>query len=80
MTMVDTIRLACRFCDRDDYDGVAEVPRAWFDVFEVQSYAESIRPVEVDDPDPSRSVLDWYTHLGVCPECYAEEIAPPILA
>ena len=55
------------YCDTDECDGVAEVPPGWTDVEEVQSHAASQEEVPVDDP--TRSPLDWYTHLGVCPEC-----------
>ena len=61
------IRLACFYCDSDDCDGVDEVPPGWTEVEEFQSYAASLE--EVSPNDPARSPLDWYTHLGVCPEC-----------
>lgn len=61
------IRLACRHCDTEECDGVAEIPPTWTDVDEVQSYAESLE--EILPEDISRSPTDWYTHLGVCPEC-----------
>lgn len=67
-----TIRLACRFCDRSDFDGIDAVPPDWFSVDTVQSYEESLK--SVDCWDANASVLDWYTHLGVCPECQVEEL------
>jgi hypothetical protein len=67
------IRLACTECDREDYDGVDQIPSDWVDVHEVQSYEESCR--EVDPSDFKKSVFEWYTHLGCCPECHAIEIA-----
>lgn len=72
-----SIRLACRFCDSHDYDFVESLPTDWFDIQEVQSYQDSLR--QVTRSVNERSVFDWYTHLGVCPECYEAEIAPPIL-
>jgi hypothetical protein len=66
------IRLACLFCDRNECDGVDHIPATWFAVDEVQSYEESIRKV---DPG-SDKVLDWYTHLGVCPDCQEAELWP----
>ena len=66
------IRLACMFCDRDDCDGVDAIPAAWFAVDEVQSYEQSIRDAELTSTDVS--VFDWYTHLGVCPECQVAEL------
>lgn len=71
---MDKIRLACMFCDRNDFDGVSALPSDWFAVDEVQTYEESIR--EADLSDTTVSVLDWYTHLGVCPECQEAEIWP----
>ncbi len=66
------IRLACLFCDSSECDGVNEVPASWFAVDEVQSYEESIREVEPGN----EKVLDWYTHLGVCPDCQEAELWP----
>jgi hypothetical protein len=54
-------------CDRDDFDGVDVLPEDWEEIGEVRSYDESMREVAVDDQ--TRSVFDWQTHLGVCPEC-----------
>jgi hypothetical protein len=64
------VRLGCLYCDRTDFDGVAEIPDDWSSVQEVQSYTESIEPVSLDEHS-TRSVLDWQTHLGVCPDCRA---------
>ena len=64
------IRLGCFYCDREDCDGISEIPDDWTDVQEVQSLTESLRPVALDELG-NRSVLDWQTHLGVCPECRA---------
>ncbi|REJ74279.1 MAG: hypothetical protein DWQ45_06000 [Planctomycetota bacterium] len=61
------IRLACIHCDTGDYDGVNEIPADWVDVDEFQSYEQSLDEVTPDDP--TRSPTEWYTHLGVCPEC-----------
>lgn len=66
------IRLACLFCDRDDSDGVDQLPATWFAVDEVQSYEESILEIAPG----SDKVLDWYTHLGVCPDCQEAELWP----
>jgi len=62
-----TIRLGCMHCDRDDFDGVSQLPSDWQDVFEVQSYEDSIKPVDLDDPNGD--VTFWQTHMGVCPDC-----------
>jgi hypothetical protein len=67
------IRLACTECEREDYDGVDNIPPDWVDVYEVQSYEESCR--EIDPSDSKKSVIEWYTHLGCCPECRAIELA-----
>lgn len=60
-------RLACVSCDRDDYDGVYRLPQNWTDIQKVQSLAESKEPVE--EGDSTRSLFDWHTHEGYCPEC-----------
>ena len=65
--MADKIRLGCIHCDRNDFDGVDALPEDWEDIAEVLSYDEATREVAIDDQ--TRSVLDWQTHLGVCPEC-----------
>jgi hypothetical protein len=67
--MIAKIRLGCNHCDREDFDGIDELPSDWTDIHEVRSFDEAIREVDVDDQ--SRSVFDWQTHLGVCPECQA---------
>ena len=72
------IRLACMFCDREDFDGVDAVPADWFSVDEAQTYEASVRTIDMNHSDNRESVLDWFTHLGVCPECYEAEIRPPI--
>lgn len=70
------IRLACMFCDREDFDGVKVLPNDWFSLDEVQSYEASIQEADLTRSDIS--VLDWFTHLGVCPSCYEAEIRPAI--
>ena len=69
--MKNCIRLACRACDTDECDGVDLIPETWTDVVEVQSLDES--QVEVPVGDRSRSLTEWYTHLGLCPTCQKEE-------
>lgn len=72
------IRLACMFCDRNEFDGVDRIPGNWFSVAEEQSYEESLREAHLTQSDVS--AFDWFTHLGVCPECYAAEIGVPLEA
>ncbi len=72
------IRLACMFCDRTDYDGVNSIPKDWFAVDNIQTYEASIR--EADLEDTKISVLEWYTHLGVCPQCQRTELWPTELS
>ena len=64
-------RLACVSCDRDDYDGVYRLPQTWTGIQKVQSLAESKEPVEEDESN--RSLFDWHTHTGYCPECQKVE-------
>ena len=65
--MSGRIRLGCFHCFRDDFDGVDKLPDDWDAVDEVQSYEESIREIDPDDPDGD--VTFWETHIGVCREC-----------
>jgi hypothetical protein len=74
-----TIRLACQVCDREDYDGItaAELKKAikdgWKEVERVQSYRQSCKTYENrEDEPPGFSALEWWTHLGYCPECDPE--------
>lgn len=68
--MQNRIRLACRECDTTECDGVSEIPPTWRDVMEVQSLEESLAEVSVDEKQ--WSILEWYTHLGLCPSCQKE--------
>src|SRR5689334_9481121 len=67
-----TVRLACTNCDRDDFDGISQaqleqaIRNGWQDVAEAQSYEESLREVPLGTRD--RSILDWWTHVGTCPD------------
>ena len=61
------IRLACVGCDRDDYDGVWRLPKDWIGISKEQTLGQSM--AEVRPCDTSKSVLDWHTHMGYCPEC-----------
>ena len=65
------IRLGCLLCIRDDHDGIDSIPADWCDVERIQTYDESC--ADVDPDDPVASVLDWETHIGVCPECQGLE-------
>lgn len=66
------IRLACGNCFRDDCDGVKEIPPEWQDVSERQSLEDALTTYEDEEDGPppkGYSVLDWWTHIGTCPEC-----------
>ncbi len=54
--MTVVYRLACESCDRTDYDDVSQLPDDWEDL-----------GVAVNSGSPSQ----WWTHLGLCPECRA---------
>lgn len=62
---MERIRLGCLFCDRDDCDGIEEIPADWYAVDHVQSYEDSYAEVH----DRQESPFDWQTHIGICPEC-----------
>ena len=69
------IRLECSECD-EQHDGITPEELAqlgWSDVREIQSYEEACRTYDdpADEP-PGYSVLDWQTHIGLCPECAKE--------
>jgi hypothetical protein len=61
------IRLACVGCDRDDYDGVWRLPKNWTAISKEQTLGQS--KAEVTPDETTRSVFDWHTHIGYCPEC-----------
>ena len=65
------IRLACQFCDRDDCNGIGAMPDGWTEIAFVQSLARSRQAVEASELH--RSPMEWFTHLGVCPECQLAE-------
>jgi hypothetical protein len=69
--MPKRIRLACSECDTDEGDEISSIPLTWKDVTEVQSLAESRKTVTADDK--TRSAFEWYTHLGICPQCQKED-------
>jgi hypothetical protein len=73
------IRLGCGNCDRSDHDGITEAELAgclaegWTDIVVVQTYEQSV--VTYDNPADAPAdhhVTEWYTHLGLCPDCRAE--------
>jgi hypothetical protein len=76
-----TVRLACQERDNDEFDGITEEELAaliakgeWQDIEENQTYAESISTFEPDrKPPPGWSVLVWFTHIGLCPDCRMHE-------
>ena len=73
-----TIRLGCSECDCTDKDFItaAELEQCpaegWTEITEVQSYEQACREIEPAET-PGASVLDWQTHLGICPDCGSEE-------
>lgn len=68
--MPGQIRLACRDCDTDICDGINEIPGDWIEVTEVQSFDKASAPI--DPADKKARLTDWYTHLGLCPDCQQE--------
>lgn len=69
------VRLSCVSCGREDLDGITEnhlelIRPTWNEIFEVQTYEESTA-VWTDEQCRYwfRSNLDWWTHLGTCPDC-----------
>lgn len=68
--MKKPIRLACLECDTQEGDGILEIPATWKEVIEIQSLEAALAEVPADDKQ--RSVMEWYTHLGICPHCQKE--------
>jgi len=54
--MTVVYRLACTSCDRTDFDEVSQLPDDWEDLGEAAN---------------SGCDSQWWTHLGLCPECRA---------
>ena len=52
------IRLACRLCDRDDFDFVEKLPSDWFSIETVPDYEATLREA---CPDNDVRVFDWLT-------------------
>jgi hypothetical protein len=69
-------------CDREDFDGITAaqlrkaIKKGWTHVERVQSYRQSCKTYEGrEDEPPGFSALEWWTHLGYCPECDKTERA-----
>jgi len=54
--MTVVYRLACVSCDRSDFDDALQLPEDWEDLGEAAN---------------SGSASQWWTHVGLCPECRA---------
>ena len=61
------IRLACEYCDTEECAHIEVIPIGWADIREIQFYGKSLEEIRADDKN--RTMLEWFTHLGVCPEC-----------
>jgi hypothetical protein len=65
-------------CDRQDFDGISTeelaqaIEQGWTDVQEFQTYAEASQTYAADEAPQGHSALDWWTHLGWCPDCGPE--------
>ena len=74
------IRLACLECDRSDFDGISEahlelLRPLWGEITEEQSYEESITIWEDwQCIQWGKSNADWWTHIGTCPDCLADDL------
>ena len=67
------IRLSCHYCGIE-LDGINCVPPEWTEVEEIRSYEQAIEPIP-DGQDRNKygdTLVDWETHMGVCPECQRE--------
>jgi hypothetical protein len=61
------IRLACLYCNTQECDGITRIPQEWADVDEFQSRGQSTD--RLIQERPAHATTEWYTHLGVCPDC-----------
>lgn len=79
------VRLGCYECSRDDCDGITpeelhrlETVGGWQEVQEVQLYEDAILVYDNPADAPAGwSVLDWETHIGLCPDCQASPTDEP---
>lgn len=78
MAQKNEVRLACSECDCDDEDFITEQRleeckvAGWEDITWVQSYEDSTKTYDNRNAEPENySVRDWYTHIGLCPDCKA---------
>jgi len=55
-------------------DGIDYVPAEWTEVEEIRSYERAIEPIPYgqDRNKYGDTIVDWETHVGVCPECQTE--------
>lgn len=75
------VRLACRFCDTEEFDHVTVdalfqcIEDGWRRVSYRQTYEEATATYEGEDEEapPDFSLFDWYTHMGTCPECDSKQ-------
>lgn len=75
-----SIRLGCRFCDRDDKDFLTaeqlELAKAegWTDIEPNQTEEAALQTYDHPSAEPPGfSVFDWQTHEGTCPDCQDED-------
>jgi hypothetical protein len=75
-----TVRVGCERCDCDSENAITEAALArleskgWTGIEEYQSFEASCKTYpNPDDAPRGFSVLDWYTHLGLCPDCARED-------
>lgn len=71
--MPSLVRLACVSCDRDDFDEItpAELRRAEAIGWQVTSQQQTLR----ESRSEAGPLGVWWTHLGTCPDCAAEDAA-----
>ncbi len=69
------IRLTCWNCvDHDTCDGVHLIPRGWRGVSKEQTLREALSFYDDKHDAPDGHIpWMWWTHIGTCPECVAEE-------
>jgi hypothetical protein len=64
------IRIECILCE-DQRDGLQRLPRNWTDVERVRSHEHSTETHEDILAARGETMMDWQTHMGLCPKCTA---------
>ena len=66
------VRIQCKECD-NQHDEVLGLPPNWTEIEWMRSFERATAECDTGRPNNwGDSVMDWQTHLGLCPDCQAE--------